>query len=421
MSEEERVEQAFKILSDAKVLESKAEYWDAAEQFVAAHGLLKTLAEEASVKVAAATTAAAEASPSLPSLSSSPQKQQHADEQIQIANLYASKAVEYWNRSRHCLIRAMQQEKERDEMRTPESEGRSGGSTSSGAVVIFADAMTPPCCENLDDSQAVSRNKTFVTLFSKQIAEVSSGSASVPPTTTDHNGPSPILDQQWSIEERLNELNKSLPSGFKTTDERMVEINRGLNKLGLSLYTQKEPFARFQDTLPKSEEEQMDEIMAQAQDEVATEVLAATAANGTVVSNVQAVAFNDDDDDDHAAFSDDDDEDDDGDEFLEDDQLAIKIIRKKVIRAQIKIAELVAVLDEAKAAKDKVDQWEDGQGRGPSKSKTMKDDDDSEDASLNENVHEVDVSFILGSGKRKLKSAQRNLRKALREWDESSL
>jgi hypothetical protein len=213
-----------------------------------------------------------------------------------------------------------------------------------------------------------------------------------------------LLDQQWSIEERLQELNNSLPSGFKTSEERMAEINKGLNKLGLSLYTQKEPFARFHDAVvPKSDDEQVEEIMAQAKDEVELERHLGSVAASATARPSDSYEDGDDDDDD------DDDADQPGDELLEDDQLAIKKIRNRVIRAQIKLVELVALLDEAKAAKD-------GQYKEEKEASVANHDDD--DDSNDDDDDDSAVSNLLTRGKKRLRSAQLDLRKAMRHWEE---
>jgi hypothetical protein len=177
----------------------------------------------------------------------------------------------------------------------------------------------------------------------------------------------------------------------------MDSINRGLNRLGLSLYTQKEPFARFKDEVPKDDDEQVAEIMAQAKDEVSFEKqFGAKTPSDTRQDE-------DDEEDDDSDDEGGEEEDDEEDAFLDDDQLAIKKIRRKVVKAQIKLAELVALLDEAKAQKQAEDEEDDN-------------DDDSEDS-----IKKPDSATYLASGKKKLKSVQRELKKALTEWIENLL
>ena len=233
------------------------------------------------------------------------------------------------------------------------------------------------------------RIRTFYSLFARPVD-----------ISTKKEEEESLNDQQSSIEERLQELNASLPSGFKTSKERMDDINRGLNRLGLSLYAQKEPFARFlKDEVPKSEEDQVAEIMEQAKDEVAFEKKF-----GPSNDTPSAGPTSQDDDD----YTDDDDDSEEEltkeDALLDDDVLAIKTIRRKVVKAQVKLAELVALLDEAKSQKIKEDEEEGLDG----------------DASES-SIEKPDSATYLQSSKKKLKSAQRDLKKAMAEWNESLL
>lgn len=332
---EDTLEKAFELLHKGKEAHSKGDCWDAADKFVQAREILKTLAEG---------------------------QPKTTEEEQQIAQLYESKTKEYLHTSRQCLIDAMKQEKEQDEKE---------------------DAT--PFFSLLTDEQAEQRIRIFYSLFSKRLEN----------TIPDESA---AVDQQWNIEERLMELNASLPKGFKTSDERMTDINRGLNRLGLSLYDQKEPFARLQEQIPKGEEEQVADIIAQAQDEVATE---RKFSSNALPANVPVIQDDDDDDDED---DDEDDDDEEGDLELDDDQLAIKKIRKKVVKAQVKLAELIALLDEAKATKKREDEEKDLHG------------DDSE-----EEASEKGADEVLRSGKKKLKSARKDLEKALTEWTESLL
>jgi len=287
------------------------------------------------------------------------QKQQRVtEEDKRIASLYEEKAKEYLRSSRKVLVEAMQREMEPDEK----------------GEEFYA---------NLADDEAELRIRTFYTLFSKKVH--------IKEPEQDAEG------QQWSIEERLQELNASLPSGFKTDEERMDSINRGLNRLGLSLYSQKKPFERFEDILPKSEDEQIEEITAQATDQVAFEKQFG-GATATTDTGTPGGAQDDSDDGDDS----DDDMDKEEDLKLDDDQLAVKHVRHRVVNAQTKLAELVALLDEAKSAMEEEEQ---GVERYDS-------DDD---------VEKPSGEAYLASGKKKLRSAQRNLKKAMEEWNEALL
>ena len=208
-----------------------------------------------------------------------------------------------------------------------------------------------------------------------------------------------LSSKQLSLEERLQALNASLPSGFKTTDERMDSINRGLNRLGLSLYTQKEPFARFTDEVPKSEEEQVAEIMAQAKDEVAFEKNFGDRTSGATTQD------DDDEEEEEEESESDDDMEDMDDDLLDGEQLVIKTIRKKVVKAQVKLAELVALLDQAKSQLQAEDDEYDGL-------------ENADDISV-ESTEKAEPGTHLVSAKEKLKGARKDLKKALDEWNEN--
>jgi hypothetical protein len=288
-------------------------------------------------------------------LQSLAKKQSNAtEEDRQITTLYEEKSNEYLRQSRKSLVDAMTFEMEPSEKSAE-----------------FYDTLT--------DEEAQLRIRLFYTLFSKKVAI----------EDPDKN----VADQQWAIEERLQELNASLPSGFKTDDERMDSINKGLNRLGLSLYSQKKPFERFEETLPKSEDEQIEEIMNQAKDEVTFQKQFGGGPNAPAKSS-------DADDDDFEDESDDE-EDTDEDLKLEDDQLAIKHIRQRVVKGQTQLAELVALLDEAKTAKDEEDK------------EAERYDDGSDDS-----IEKPSSDTYLASGKKKLRGAQRDLKKAIDEWSE---
>ena len=284
------------------------------------------------------------------------------EEEKNISDLYKQKSREYLVQSRQCLIEAMIQEKEQDET---------------------ADKETQPLCFTslLTNENAELRIRAFYSLFSRK---------------HDNAIEESIAQQQWSIEERLQELNASLPQGFKTSQERMDAINRGMNRLGLSLYPQKEPFERFKDELPKDEDDQVAEIMAQAKDEVEFEKKFGSKTRSDI---------HQDEEDEGSDEEDSDYEEEEEDAFLDDELLAIKTIRRKVVKAQAKLAELVALLDEAKTQKVAEDE-ENDLGGG--------EEDDSENF-----VENGGPATFLASGKKILRSAQRDLKKASMEWTES--
>lgn len=438
-SEEEprdRVEKTFELLAAAKKSELGSDYWLATEHFLEAHELLKALAEEQNEKVAVASKDENDGS----SNTSNGESVNTLEELRSIAALFSSKAADYWKQSRHSLIRAMEQERNRDE--TQKTTGSGGGA---GVGSEAGTNKTTAClCESLDDDEARARNRSFSVLFSRPVhdaaAEAENPKPPIPGTgsnsseeagapvprapiapaapgceTGSDDRPHRQLADEDDLEARLRTLNKSLPSGFKSTDERVSDLHEGMNKLGMSAYTQKKsPFANFDDELPKSEDEQIDEIMAMARDEAMLETThhAAESEKGT---RQRTTAGNDSDDDDGFDPSDEDSLDSEGDELLDDNQLAMKTIQKQVARARAKLAELGALLDEArtKRAKEDMDEEE----------AVFENDceDDSGDDSSHRDIQKHDVAFLMIKGKRKLKGARRDMKKALAEWDEMIL
>ena len=337
LSAGDTLEKAFQLLHEGKRSQSEGDNWGAAENFVKAREILLSLASDAP---------------------------KGTEEEKKIAELYDEKAHEYFSQSRECLIEAMKREKEVDEK----------------------DTAAAPLCQTSDltDDRIEARTQTFVALFSRRM---------------DINEEENLSSKQLSIEERLQALNASLPSGFKTTDERMDSINRGLNRLGLSLYTQKEPFARFTDEVPKSEEEQVAEIMAQAKDEVAFEKNFGDRTSGATTQD------DDDEEEEEEESESDDDMEDMDDDLLDGEQLVIKTIRKKVVKAQVKLAELVALLDQAKSQLQAEDDEYDGL-------------ENADDISI-ESTEKAEPGTHLVSAKEKLKGARKDLKKALDEWNEN--
>ena len=458
---DDRVEKTFQLLRDAKKFELEQKHWLATEKFVEAYQLLRILAEEENKKVADLATAAGTAGTATATTtaqnddnnnnetgdddnnddgdnndddnSNTSEEEEKIKNIKQIAQLYTSKANEYWKQSRQCLIQAMEQEKKLDSnKKIDETNSMSDNDTATDACLF-------PCasCTLLDDDQARIRNYNFSLLFSRPIVgsvlppvgvveentttTTTSDDDEISPLEENPNNPTPtptsLIDQQWSLEERLQNLNKTLPSSFKSTDERMSEVNKGLNKLGLSLYTQKEPFARFAtEELPKSEEEQIDEIMNQATDEANVEDQIIINNNNNNNNNNNQSNKEEEEDEIFEDSDDDDDDDDEGDLLLDDDQLFMKSIQKKVIKAQIKLAELLAILNEARSIKAKEDDIDD-----------IDDDDDDDDkdsdddSSFNDDIAKPDLAFSLLTSKIKLKGAQRDMRKALAEFDNISM
>lgn len=293
-ADSEELEEVFQCIERGNSHEQNKEYWDASAEFSHATTLLRNLADG-----------------TLPV----------DEEATRIAHLYHAKSLEYFHQGRQALIQALTKESREDESKPDDP---------------FKSTLTE------DDSEC--RLRLFMALFTKEVALQSD----VPEET--------VTEKHASLEERLMELNASLPSGFKSDTERMSDINRGLRGLGLSsvIASNEKPKIDLL-TIPLSEEEQRAEIIAQAKDEARFEASVGATLTGQVIRKVDddildSHALDDDDDDD----DDEDEEDDDDDEDSEVDRPTLrnkKVIREEIVKAQVKLAEVMALLD-INAAKD---------------------------------------------------------------------
>ena len=272
------------------------------------------------------------------------------EEQAKIVQLYRNKSREYRQEARECLIKALQSEKQED-----------------------TESEKEPIALLISEEEAQRRLRTFQVLFSKPIEEKD------------------VSEKTSALEARLMELNSSLPSGFKTSSERMADINRGLNRLGLSLYSNSDHKSDSVQ-VDLSHEEQVAEIIAQAKEEVQYEAgkeepAAATTSDS---SNAFLVGASDSEDDEDSFDS----EDSDSESILKNK----KAIRRKVVKAQVKLAELMALLDNTTA------------GRTVNKES---DDESNEDSEQN-------AGFDLEYGRSTLAAATNYLNKAMKEWSENA-
>ena len=276
----------------------------------------------------------------------------HTKEQEKIVELYRTKSHEYRHTARESLIQALQQENEQD---------------SKNETTIVS---------NMSMQQAEARIKTFSLLFSKTIEDME--------------------EKTSSLEERLMELNASLPSGFKTSKERMADINRGLGRLGLSLYSNSNHGSSTDIGPPQSEEDQVAQIIAQAKDEVrynkpATDADGKNESQVSVDTSVDVDTSDSEDSEDSVSL----------DDLIDEPVLKNrKAIRHKVLKAQVKLAELIALLN----IEPDINLSDDAD------EKVSKNDDDKDKL----------AAFDLDYGKATLNAARNYLNKALKEWPEDS-
>eukprot|EP00527_Entomoneis_sp_CCMP2396_P002200 CAMPEP_0198145888 /NCGR_PEP_ID=MMETSP1443-20131203/25982_1 /TAXON_ID=186043 /ORGANISM="Entomoneis sp., Strain CCMP2396" /LENGTH=376 /DNA_ID=CAMNT_0043809649 /DNA_START=162 /DNA_END=1292 /DNA_ORIENTATION=- len=330
-----KLERTFLLIQEGGAKKKQDEFWEATQLFFQAHELLREL-----------------------SLASGPDsddddgeqaKAAAAADQERIRALYKQQANEYFDQARQNLIKAMQLECDKD---------RENGGPSD-----IKDA-TPYKSKSLTDEEAQQRLVLFTLLFAREQdvkklhQEEENGDAAPPPLPTES-----------SLEERLRALNKSLPSKLKTDDERMREINQGLSRLGMSLYSHsdaKPSSVHAQVDSNKSEMEQVDDIIAHAKDEVLMSqqyptqqegdtFVPSTVTNGVAVSKKEDVGVN-------HVFLDDNGDSDLGDSDNDDDDSQVEIpkeelqkIQEKINEAQSSLAQLNALLAAAQEDADAED------------------------------------------------------------------
>jgi hypothetical protein len=239
------LEEAFSLIQQGKDFIQVDAHWDAAEAFDQAREILKQLADATDKN-------------------DNNDDHNQEEEKNKIAALYQSQSREYLHRARESLLAAMNDESESDQAPVESGTGTGGGGG--------GEELEDPVYLTLSDEDAEKRLRIFARLFSREL-QLSVATVPTKENADDDdnnssiNNEKPVLEQQSSLEERLMQLNASLPSGFKTSTERMQDINRGLGRLGLSLYSAADEKPSL--ALAKSESDQVDDIIQQAKDELA--------------------------------------------------------------------------------------------------------------------------------------------------------
>jgi hypothetical protein len=275
----------------------------------------------------------------------------NTDEEKKIIELYTTKSRHYRQVGRTSLLNALRREQERD--------------TNSESDDVVVSSISMP--------QAERRIRTFSILFSK---------------TTES-----VKEKTSMLEERLMELNASLPSGFKSDKERLADLNRGLGRLGLSLYPNSNHGSASNIQPPQSEEDQVAEIIAQAKDQVRyeqpTETKEATVASANDDSSSTSISSQESSDDSISV-----------DDLLDEPTFKNrKAIRHQVVKAQVKLAELLAMISTEPDIK--------------------LNDNEKVDANVND-TEEQEAGFDVNYCKATLVAARDCLNKALKEWPDDS-
>jgi hypothetical protein len=212
-----------KLLEQGNSLYKSQDYWKAAECFENAQEKLRNLADQATHDSINETK----------------------ENALKIAQLYLEQANEYFSKAQESVLQALQQDMGQDEKRVP--------NVNEYPFPLFD-----------TDAQGRGRLHLLARLFaSEQLLEefalgygISKKPESAKPSTAD------------SLEQRLALLNQNLPKNLLSNEQRMQQINKGLNRLGFSLYDNSHD-AVDPVEIPKSYEEEVNSIINQAKEEVA--------------------------------------------------------------------------------------------------------------------------------------------------------
>jgi hypothetical protein len=356
MTDKEGLEQAFAAIRQGKVEEFRGHFWEAAASFEQARHLLQQLASQ------------------LPN--------DTADEELRkISLLYREQSHEYMQHARVALMEGLKEEMKTDLV--------------AKAAGVIGDAQDSTAhryaCQDLSDEDVKKRIKIFSSLFAQEVTIESVLVAIADRTQHDvidsiaTHQPS-IQSQERSLEERLQQLNANLPKNLKSSEERLQDINQGMTKLGISL-----PVAPLTFKPRKSASQEVEDIIAQAQDEVAMEQV--LSGGKDTLSTQDSVTSNnhddhDDDEDDGSLLSN-------AGSLLSDEVPVLQnvsLIQEEIAAAQAKLAELLAMLDDL--PKEAIQEKGDHQDEQPANSTPL------------------DPFY----GKKILQDAKQSVRKALQLW-----
>ena len=302
------LEQLWELIEQGNNHHDAQDLWKAAECYFDAQETLKKLSSEESLRQHDSEAAAAK-----------------------VATLYRQQAWEYCFRARETLVEALKRKLDSEKDKFSDSSNDfplpvfASDDTGQGQLLLFGRLFW--CPEQLDLLLDKGSSSTKI-LSSEQLASA-----------------------EFSIEQRLAQLNQNLPIRLQSTEQRMNELNKGLNRLGLSNFydTSNRPTSVEQWEPPKSTSDQVNDIIAQAKDEVTllnqtTNVVGSGLLADQPVLRTEPLYPSDSDDDDsstksHAASSVSDAE---TPRFT---RREIETIRDKVADAQTQLAQLLVMLE----------------------------------------------------------------------------
>jgi hypothetical protein len=188
------------------------------------------------------------------------------DDQQRIQQLCHHQARDYLHRARESLLEALQAEAAED--RTKPWEEVTVHEALSAAEAAASDTATDD--DKNEEEYAVDTSLARLRLFARLFAQEDALLLSPQPSAAESTpAAADVAVQQLSLEDRLRALNDNLPSDLKTQDERMRDLHKGLKGLGVSLPgSSSNRKQELFEVHAKSESEQVEDILAQAQDEV---------------------------------------------------------------------------------------------------------------------------------------------------------
>mmetsp|Transcript_4584 Transcript_4584/g.8144 ORF Transcript_4584/g.8144 Transcript_4584/m.8144 type:complete len:416 (-) Transcript_4584:83-1330(-) len=254
-------EDPFDLIARGNALDSAGNYWGSADAWGQAALLLRRLASSCTI-----------------------QSEEHA----RVANLYREQSREYTFRARDALLTALAFENDQDFKRTklPPPPKNKPNETQQDSSSMQVDLSLEPLTTMISPEEGRRRTRIFqqlFTLIADETEEKEPEPASPPealndddknvekdgpkiPISEKHDEQDDVEDKTSDLEERLAQLEASLPPAAKTEPQRMADIQKGLARLGLFLPSSDNVNKLKAERIP-SVEEQIELIMEQAKDE----------------------------------------------------------------------------------------------------------------------------------------------------------
>ena len=393
--QDENCDDPFALIEQGNEFEIKEDWWEAAHSFLQASTILRAKSEYNNNDLLTLPSTSTLTPTHMNDGNANANVNTNTVKQRKVAALFADESVVYLHRARKSMISALNSELDEDvqiasnlptrvkvlsillDGRENDGDGDGDGDGDSSGNV--ASEMFQPRMETLESSQRLRRRELFQQLFiswKEEIRENNEGKTSINNENENDqaNGEAKVL----SLEERLAMLETTLPSQMKSDDQRMKDLQRSLSGLGVTVPVSVSSYHSTSDANGNgnsnlhsllyqnndlSEEDQIDEIMNMAKDEVEldNELSGSGSGNGNGKSEIHDVrellkkssiridldpSYDDLDDDgntDGNTDDDDDDDDDDSNDYGNDPEMAFwknLDIPREEKKAETKIEEM---------------------------------------------------------------------------------